>query len=145
MVLFLWTFGNLMLLINPHVSIAASVTFFRESITVWHNLQNSVKLCRWRKWIMAYEQDQCILCLPAVAAIHLWGPACCRHYTQTECFVSCCSTSKAWAACWVTGEGHEHITSSRFLSVQLRHRKCIILLNVFNQMMKAKGVLWCSQ
>jgi len=65
------------------------------------------------------EQYQCILCLPAVAAIHLWGPACCRHYTKTECFVSCGSTSKAWAACWVTGEGHKHITSAWLLSVQL--------------------------
>ena len=123
-----------MLLIILHVSTVASVTFFRESIIVWHNLQNSVKLlCRWRKWIMAYEQDQCTLCLPAVAAIHLWGPACCRHYTKAERFVSCRSTSKAWAARWVTGEAHKHIASSRFLSVQLRHRQCIKLLKCVEQ------------
>ena len=134
-----------MLLIIPHESTVASVTFFRESIIVWHNLQNSVKLCRWRKWIIAYEQNStsafCVYLqlLPSTCegqrvagitlrlnvsypAVALRRPE--LHVESLEKAINTLPVPDSSLYNWDTDNASYY-------------------LNVFNKMMKAKGVLWC--
>ena len=105
--------------VNPHVAVLPSITFSKKSIIDSFTLSTNIcKVTQRRTVNHGLSIDKSLpQCLPAIAAIHLWGPAGCWHHTETECFISRCSTSKIWVACWITGEGHKHITCPWLFSV----------------------------